>query len=136
MAWFNIYGSVRQIFQDVIAPEMQSLHGEFRAVHAQIESIKERLDGLDKRMDGFEERMDRFEKRIDGFEARVEHRLEGMERGIARVETKWDKAHRRPRTASCPGSQARPKMNYGTGLARTGPCRSGASGHMADFGAA
>ena len=30
MAWFGVYGSVRQAIQDLVAPEIQKLHGEIK----------------------------------------------------------------------------------------------------------
>ena len=39
LAWLNIYQNLKQAIQDVIAPEMQQLHGEIKALSVGIGAV-------------------------------------------------------------------------------------------------
>jgi len=43
LAWLNIYQSLKQAIQDVIAPEMQQLDKQFDAIDKRFESVDKRL---------------------------------------------------------------------------------------------
>lgn len=47
----NTYDTVKQAFQDVIAPQLAEIKGELSAVRAEIRRIDNRLDNSEKRLD-------------------------------------------------------------------------------------
>lgn len=44
MGIFNLYETVRRAIQDVVAPEIQGLKGDFRALQAEIKRLDEKID--------------------------------------------------------------------------------------------
>lgn len=44
MGIFNLYETVRKAIQDVVAPEIQGLKGDFRALQAEVKRLDERID--------------------------------------------------------------------------------------------
>ena len=99
MAWLNLYQNIKQIIQDAIAPEIQSIKGEIQSIKGEIKGLSERMDSLEKHLSNeihglrtdlrlFEARTDkRFEEqsrqwelsmdvreRLASIEARLEHR--------------------------------------------------------------
>lgn len=55
MAVKSMYDAVRQVFQDIIAPQIEGLKGEIMALHTKVDTLKkrmeERLGSLEKRME-------------------------------------------------------------------------------------
>jgi len=36
MGWFNVYGSFRQIIQDLVAPSLEAIQGQLEAINAAV----------------------------------------------------------------------------------------------------
>ena len=90
MAWLNIYQNLKQAMQDVIAPEMQQLHGEIKALSAEIGAINKRLDLVDMRFDAVDKRFDALDKRIDRIQEDWPRALNVHER-LAALEVRLEK---------------------------------------------
>ena len=86
MPWMNVYGSVRQAIQDLVAPEIQKLHGEIKRLDGKLEGIDAKIEGLraemnvrfdavDRRFEGVDRRFEAVEKKFDA----LDRRLEGVE---------------------------------------------------------
>ncbi len=72
----SIIGELRQVIQDLVAPELRELRADMRA--------------LNSCMDQFEKRMDKFEGRIDNLEARMDNLGELVTRGFEDVRRQLD----------------------------------------------
>jgi predicted nucleic acid-binding Zn-ribbon protein len=46
LAWLNIYQNLKQIIQDAIAPEIQSIKGEIKGLQTQIRALELQVSGL------------------------------------------------------------------------------------------
>ncbi len=58
----SVVGGLRQVIQDLVAPELRELKAEIRAINS-------RLDGMDGRLDRVDGRLDRLENTVvAGFE--------------------------------------------------------------------
>ena len=44
VAWFNVYGSFRQIIQDLVAPSLAAIQGKLEALNSKIDSLNTKLD--------------------------------------------------------------------------------------------
>jgi flagellar capping protein FliD len=75
LAWLNLYQNLKQIVQDAIAPEIQSIKGDIRALETQVAALRTELRV-------FEERT---EKRFDQINRQWELAIEVRER-LATVE--------------------------------------------------
>lgn len=64
----SVVAEIRQLFQEVVAPDLKALQSEVRGLSDRITSIDHRMDKLEQRMDKLEEglnsRFDRFEDRV------------------------------------------------------------------------
>ena len=79
MPWFSVYGSVRQAIQDLVAPEIQKLHGEIKRMEGKFdgkfEGVEGKLEGLDGKLEGLRSEMNtRFEA--------VDRRFESLEETV------------------------------------------------------
>jgi len=107
MPWVNVYGSVRQAIQDLVAPEIQKLHGEIKKLEGKIEGIDAKIEGLrgemNARFDAVEHRFDAVDRRFEGVDRRfesVEKRLESVEFSVKEtigvqiqsMDSKWREA--------------------------------------------
>ena len=76
MAWLNIYQSLKQAIQNVIAPEMQQLRGDIHALHERMNSLEKSIDGrfsaVDKRFDAVDKRFESIDKRLDSVDKRLD----------------------------------------------------------------
>ena len=86
MPWMNVYGSVRQAIQDLVAPEIQKLHGEINRLEGKIEGLDGKIEGLDAKIEGLRgemnARFDAVDRRFESADRRfgsVEKRLESVE---------------------------------------------------------
>src|SRR5262249_35056291 len=83
MPWLSIYGSVRQAIQDLVAPEIQALHGEIKRIEGKMEgkidALEGKIEGLGTKIESLRSEMNaRFEasnRRVTG----VEQRLDSVE---------------------------------------------------------
>src|SRR5437867_10365138 len=44
MGWFNVYGSFRQIIQDLIAPSLEAIQGKLEAINAKVDALNVNFD--------------------------------------------------------------------------------------------
>ena len=75
LAWLNLYQNLKQIVQDAIAPEIQSIKGDIRALETQVSALRTELRAFE----------DRTEKRFDQMNRQWELAIEVRER-LATVE--------------------------------------------------
>ena len=93
MAPMGVYDQIKKAFQDVVAPELNTLRGDIRLLDQKIDAVDQRLgqkiDGVDQRLsqkiDGLDQRLS---QRIDGLEAVVNGRFAGMDIRFDRLEAK------------------------------------------------
>ena len=45
LAWLNIYQNLKQIIQDAIAPEIQSIKGDIKSIETQILGVRNQITG-------------------------------------------------------------------------------------------
>ena len=54
MAWFNVYGTMRQVIQDLVAPSLEAIQGKLEALDAKIDAMdakfEAKIDALDSRI--------------------------------------------------------------------------------------
>ena len=67
MAWLNIYQTLKQAIQDVIAPEMQQLRGDIKALSARMDSFEKSVDA---RFDAIGQRFETVDQRFKAMEQR------------------------------------------------------------------
>jgi phage shock protein A len=76
MPWMNVYGSVKQAIQYLIAPEIQLLHGEIKRLDARVEGMRgemnARFDAVNRRFEGVDRRFESVDKKFDSIEERLE----------------------------------------------------------------
>jgi len=77
LAWLNIYQNIKQIIQDAIAPEIQSIKGDIKALEAQVTGLGNRMDSLETELKG---EIAGLRGELRSFEARVEKRFEEQSR--------------------------------------------------------
>jgi hypothetical protein len=44
MSWFNVYGSFRQIIQDLVAPSLEVMLGKLDAINARVDGVERSLN--------------------------------------------------------------------------------------------
>src|SRR6267143_1642602 len=76
MGWFNVYGSFRQIIQDLVAPSLEAIQGQLEAINARVDALNikldARIDGLDAKIDGQNTRIDVLDTKIDVLDIKIE----------------------------------------------------------------
>jgi len=50
LAWLNIYQNLKQIIQDAIAPEIQSIKGDIKALESHIAGVEGHLTSLESQV--------------------------------------------------------------------------------------
>jgi chromosome segregation ATPase len=65
LAWLNIYQTLKQIVQDAIAPELQSIKGDIKALDARIDSLDTKIDSLDTKIEAVRQELRAVESRVD-----------------------------------------------------------------------
>jgi len=115
MPWLSVYGSVRQAIQDLVAPEIQKLHGEigklegkmdgfeakleafrgevnakFEAVDHRFESIDHRFESIDHRFESIDHRFESLDGRLTAFEESFNYRLAAVEETVKSSSRKID----------------------------------------------
>jgi len=80
LAWLNIYQNLKQIIQDAIAPEIQSIKGDIKAVDARIASVEARIAAVEARIVDVDRHVGGVETELKAglrsLEARFEKRFE------------------------------------------------------------
>jgi tetrahydromethanopterin S-methyltransferase subunit G len=100
MPWMSVYGSVRQAIQDLVAPEIQKLHGEIKRLDGKLEGIDAKIEGLrgemnarfdavDRRFEGVDRRFESVGKRLESVEFSVKETI-GVQ--IQSMDAKWREA--------------------------------------------
>ena len=100
MARMGVYDQIKKAFQDIVAPEIHELRGEFRRVD-------QKIDGVDARLNG---RLDALDNKIDNVDQRLTAKLDALRtetvsmKGeliaeIRRLDTRMDGMDRELRTA-------------------------------------
>jgi phage shock protein A len=87
LAWLNIYQNLKQIVQDAIAPEIQSIKGDIKALGAQVANLETQIAALRTELRAFEAHTDRrFEEQSRQWELAIEvrERLAALEAQIRR----------------------------------------------------
>jgi phage shock protein A len=85
LAWLNIYQNLKQIIQDAIAPEIQSIKGDIKALQTQMGSLEAEVAGLRADFRSFDAHTDkRFEEQSRQWELAMEvrERLAALEAQI------------------------------------------------------
>ncbi len=95
----GVYDQVKQAFQDIVAPEIQTIKGEIRTLQVEIRRLDEKMDSgflrLDEKMDsGFlrlDEKMDsgflRLDEKMDSGFLRLDEKIDGVDEKIGSVKT-------------------------------------------------
>src|SRR5437667_10537034 len=69
MGWFNVYGSFRQIIQDLVAPSLEAIQGQLEAINARVDALNvkldARIDGLDAKIAGQNPWIDVLDTKLD-----------------------------------------------------------------------
>jgi len=73
VAWFNVYGSFRQIIQDLVAPTLEAIQGDIRALNARIDSVNA---GLNAKIDSVNSTLS---TKIDSLEATLNGKIDSVE---------------------------------------------------------
>jgi chromosome segregation ATPase len=96
------YSAVKQVIQDLIAPELESIKGELAGVRAELKAVDKRIDSIEKRVDdgfsslrnemqaGFrsvDDRIDTLRERVADTNKHLDEALDIRER-LAAVEAK------------------------------------------------
>jgi chromosome segregation ATPase len=92
LAWLNIYQNLKQIIQDAIAPEIQSIKGDIKAVDARIASVDARIAGVEARIAAVEARIVDVDRHVGGVETELKAGLRTLE---ARFEKRFEEQSRR-----------------------------------------
>lgn len=75
LAWINVYQNLKQIIQDAIAPEIQSIKGNIKALETQIGAVHAEVAGLRADLRSFEAHTEkRFEQQGRQWELAMEVR--------------------------------------------------------------
>ena len=85
LAWLNVYQNLKQIIQDAIAPEIQSIKGDIKALEVQIHGLATEVAGLRMELHSFQEHTEkRFEEQNRQWELAmdVRERLAALEAHI------------------------------------------------------
>ena len=85
LAWLNIYQTLKQAVQDVIAPEIQQLRGDIKAQNGDIKALSVEIGALHRRIDSLENSMD---KRFDG----IDKRFDAIDKRIDLLQEEWSRA--------------------------------------------
>ena len=87
MPWLSVYGSVRQAIQDLVAPEIQKLHGEIKSLEGKLTG---KIEGLEGRIQGIEGKFDAkfegLEAKLEGFRSEVNVKFDAVDKRLASVE--------------------------------------------------
>src|SRR5882762_9520204 len=51
MGWFNVYGSFRQIIQDLVAPSLEAIQGQLEAINARVDVLDIKLESMRSSLD-------------------------------------------------------------------------------------
>ena len=86
MPWMNVHGSVKQAIQDLIAPEIQLLHGQIKRLDAKVEGMRGEMNA---RFDGVDRRFETVETRLESVEFTVKETI-GVQ--IQSMDAKWREA--------------------------------------------
>src|SRR5262249_44838382 len=88
VAWFNVYGSFRQIIQDLVAPTLEAIQGDIRALNARIDSVNSTLstkvDSLEATLSA---KIDALNGKIDSVEATLNGKIDALNGKIDSLET-------------------------------------------------
>ena len=99
MPWLSIYGSVTQAIQDLVAPEMQALHGEIQKLEGKIEGIEGKIEGVVGKIEGIEGKFDgRFKEldaKIDGLRGEMNVRFESVDKQFKSVDRRFESVDKR-----------------------------------------
>ena len=81
MAWLNLYQNLKQIIQDAIAPEIQSIKGDIKSLETQVVALRADLQSFEARVEKrFEEQSRQWElamevrERLASLEAQLRNR--------------------------------------------------------------
>jgi flagellar capping protein FliD len=81
LAWLNLYQNLKQIVQDAIAPEIQSIKGDIRALETQVSALRTELRAFEDRTEKHFDQMNRqwelaieVRERLATVEAQLKHR--------------------------------------------------------------
>jgi len=75
LAWLNLYQNLKQIIQDAIAPEIQSIKGDIKSLETQVVGLRAEIVGLRTELYSFEARVEkRFEEQGRKWELAMEVR--------------------------------------------------------------
>ena len=75
LAWLNLYQNLKQIIQDAIAPEIQSIKGDLKSLETQIIGLHGQIGGLHGQIGGLKGEIVELRAEFHSFEARVEDRF-------------------------------------------------------------
>lgn len=64
----NIYETIKQVIQDVVAPELREINGELKLLHTEIRRLDEKIDSF---REEFRSEIKRLDQKIDGVEREV-----------------------------------------------------------------
>jgi hypothetical protein len=80
LAWLNIYQTLKQIVQDAIAPEIQSIKGDIKSLETKVESLRTELHAFETRVEKrYEEQSRHWELAME-----VRERLASLEAQVRR----------------------------------------------------
>jgi len=91
LAWLNIYQNLKQVIQDAIAPEIQSIKGDIKALEAQMSAQR---DSLGVVRDGFgtlEARIIGLDRHIGAVETSLKTEIAGLRAEFRSFETRMEK---------------------------------------------
>lgn len=80
VGWFNVYGSFRQIIQDLIAPALESIQGKLEAVDAKIDALDTKIESVRASLDAkIEAKVAGLDAKFVGLDARIDSTRETLE---------------------------------------------------------
>lgn len=100
MAWFNVYGSLRQVIQDLVAPGLEAILGKIEAMNGRFDGQDMKIDALDTKIESVRISLDaRIESVRISLDAKIES-LRGEVHGIRddvqdlrlEVRQKWEQS--------------------------------------------
>lgn len=89
----SVYEQIKQLLQDIVAPELKAIHTEIKHLNDKIESVKTEILIEIKRLDEKTDRLDeKIDEKIDRLDEKIDERTDRLDEKIDRVDEKIDTA--------------------------------------------
>ena|SRR5437899_9047823 len=75
MGWFNVYGSFRQIIQDLIAPSLEAIQGKLEAINSKVDALNVKFDA---RIEALDAKIEALDAKIESTRSSLDAKIESL----------------------------------------------------------